>query len=67
MAREFGIAQQVLVCRDSTFRNIPSQYKPYEFELLPLIHTLRQTYYITFKLAFGSKRLKMINKKQICI
>jgi hypothetical protein len=52
MAGEIGIARQVLVCRDSTFCNIPSQYKPYESALPPLIHILRQTYYNTCNLAY---------------
>ena len=55
---EFDIAQRVLVCRDSTFRNIPSQYKAYELELLPLIHMLRQTYYITFNLVYHFRSLR---------
>ena len=67
MARDIGIARQVLVCRDSTFCNIPSQYKPYESALPPLIHMLRQSNCNTFNLAFGSKRLKLISKRQICI
>jgi hypothetical protein len=58
MAMEFGIAPQVLVCRDSTFCNIPSQYKPYEPALPPLIHILHQTYYNTCNLAFHFRSLR---------
>ena len=52
MDTEIGIARQVLVCRDSTFSNIPSQYKPHGSALPLLIHVLCQTYYNTCKLAY---------------
>ena len=58
MAGEIGIARQVLVCRDSTFCNIPSQYKPYESGLPQLIHMLRQTYYNTYNLAYHFRSLR---------
>jgi hypothetical protein len=58
MAMEFGIAPQVLVCRDSTFCNIPSQYKPYESALPPLIHILCQSSYNTCNLAYHSCSLR---------